>query len=158
VALGVFRPRRRTEKGAAALEFALVMLPLLYLVFGAIQYGWYFYSMQSGTSATADVVRRLTVGDCTDSTQRKNLLVDRLGAASSSAAALTNTVQYYQAGSSTPAAAGYTPQVGDGVKLTVTFTTANFNFPFIPIPDNSQVTRSVFGRVEDTTADVGGCQ
>ena len=55
------RRRLREESGATAVEFALIMMPLLYLVFGVIQYSLYFYSMQSGTSAVGDAVRRLSV-------------------------------------------------------------------------------------------------
>jgi Flp pilus assembly protein TadG len=154
VALGALRPRRRTEKGAAALEFALVLLPLLYLIFGAIQYGWFFYSMQSGTSATADVVRRLTVGDCQDDGERKDLLVTRLGAASSDDASVSDDVVYTDAGSNTEVS---DPVVGGGVQLTVTFSSADFHFPFIPVPKDGEITRTVFGRVEDTESDAGGC-
>jgi len=60
--------RTRDTRGAAAVEFAFVMLPMLYLVFGVIQYGLYFYARESGTQAVGDAVRRLSVGDCQDST------------------------------------------------------------------------------------------
>jgi len=32
----------RGERGAAAVEFALVSIPAIVLVLGAIQFGWYF--------------------------------------------------------------------------------------------------------------------
>lgn len=148
--------RSREQRGASAVEFALVMLPLLYLVFGVIQYGWYFYAIQAGTSATSDAARRLSVGDCQDVAQRNALLSSRLGAARQGSTAVQSTVTY------TDSSAGHTVVsapgvVGGGVELTVNFQTADFNFPFIPVPDNATVTRTVFARVEDTSPAAGGC-
>ena len=109
--------------------------------------------MQAGTSATADIVRRLTVGDCNVQSERDALLTKRLGAAATSV--VSSTVSFTQAGSNASAASPGV--VGGGVTYTVVYKTANFNFPFIPVPNNSQITRTVFGRVEDTTASTGGC-
>jgi Flp pilus assembly protein TadG len=148
--------RRRNERGASAVEFAFVVPFLLVLVFGMIQYGWYFYSMQRGTSATSDVVRRMSVGDCQTAVQQENLLTTRLGGAMRSGSPLTVDANY------TSAAAGHAAvaapgEVGGGVELVVTFQTDDFNFPFIPVPDDGEVTRRVFARVEDTTPTGGGC-
>ena len=49
--------RRRSQRGAAAVEFALVMPILLMLVFGAIQYGIYFWSSQGGSDAARSASR-----------------------------------------------------------------------------------------------------
>ena len=59
-----FRKRRGDEGRAAAVEFALVMPILLILVFGIVQYGFYFYAMQAGSSAVGDAARRVAVGNC----------------------------------------------------------------------------------------------
>lgn len=151
------RAARRGDRGASAVEFALVMLPMLYLVFGIIQYGMYFYATQSGTSAVGEAVRRLTVGNCQDSTQLKQFLADRLGAASTdSAADLATTVTYMDA-SSPPAPVPTPGVVGGSVTLTLTFSTVDMNFPFIPLPNGGKITRSEFGRVEDTTSLTNGC-
>ena len=40
--------RSREQRGASAVEFALVVTPLLILFFGMVQYGMYFYSAQVG--------------------------------------------------------------------------------------------------------------
>lgn len=153
------RPRRSAsvrERGAAAVEFALVVPILLVLVFGIIQYGWYFYAMQAGTSATSDAVRRLSVGDCQDTTELNALLVSKLGSARESGTTVQATVVHTTPTS--PHATMSSPgTVGGGVELQVEFQTADFNFPFIPVPGDGAVTRTVFARVEDTNASVGGC-
>ena len=41
--------------------------------------------------------------------------------------------------------------------MTLTFNAVNMHFPFIPLPDNGKVTRSEFGRVEDTASLANGC-
>ena len=55
---------RRLERGASAVEFALISLPLMTLMLGMLQYGWYFFSAQSASSAARESARRLVVGDC----------------------------------------------------------------------------------------------
>jgi Flp pilus assembly protein TadG len=149
--------RKRGDSGATAVEFALIMLPLLYLVFGIIQYGLYFYAMQTGTSAVGEATRRLTVGNCQNSTELKQFLADRLGAASTDTAADLAPIVTYKDAATPPASTPAPGVVGGSVTLTLTFSTHDLNFPFIPLPHNGQVTRTVFGRVEDTTASPGGC-
>ena len=78
--------RRRNERGASAVEFALVMpIPLIVLIFGLIQYGWYFYVSSSTSGAASNVARRLEVGDCwgadeADLFARKRVALHRGGA------------------------------------------------------------------------------
>lgn len=152
------RARDRGQRGAAAVEFALVMLPLLYLVFGIIQYGLYFYGMNSGQAATSDAVRRLVVGDCTNQTELKTFLKTRMGAATPTAASSIVTAVAYKDAAGADVG---TPAIGGSVKLTVSYFTHDVNFPFIPIPGEGAseglITREVFGRVEDTVASTGGC-
>jgi Flp pilus assembly protein TadG len=145
---------RRPERGASAVEFALVMIPLFYLIFGIIQYGVYFWGMQSGTSATSDAVRRLTVGDCTNANELRSFIKTRLGSSSPTAASAIGTnVVYKDAGGTVVG----TPTIGGSVTLTVTFDAIDLNFPFIPLPDDAEVERQVFGRVEDTAPTTNGC-
>lgn len=144
--------RRRADRGASAVEFALVMLPLFYLVFGIMQYGWYFYSMQAGASAVGDATRRISVGDCTNSAELKTMLKNRLGAATTAdASALNPSVTYTNADGTT------TAKIGGTVTVSLTFPSIDMNFPFIPVPDDANVTRSVSARVEDTTPSGSGC-
>jgi Flp pilus assembly protein TadG len=155
---GIRRLRqRRNESGAAAVEFALVLLPLLYLVFGLIQYGLYFYSMQAGSSAVADAARRIAVGNCQTIPEVQTLIKDHLGPATTAdtASDITTTVTYSKAdGTGTVDAPG---QIGGAVTVTATFPTMDMHFPFIPVPGNGTVTRTNVARVEDTTATQGDC-
>lgn len=149
-------PGPRNSRGAAAVEFALIVPLLLVLVFGVIQYGWYFFAMQSGTSATSDAVRRLSVGDCQSSAELEALVTNRLGAAKTSSSTVVATPTFTSAAAGHPLVAA-PGEIGGGVSLRVQFHTANFHFPFIPVPDDGTVTRTIFARVEDTTATPGGC-
>lgn len=146
----VFRTRGRDERGASAVEFALVIPLLLVVIFGIIQYSWYFYAMQSGTSAVGDVVRRLSVGACQTSGERVTLLTSDLGAALSGGITV-NSVTYTTASGG----ASGTPVVGGSVKLTVTFPTMNLHFPFVPVPNGGSVTRVQKARVESAVAATG---
>jgi Flp pilus assembly protein TadG len=149
--------RRRDEDGAAAVEFALVLIPLLSLVFGLVQYGWYFYAMQSGSSAVGDAARRIAVGNCTTTSEVKGVIYDHLGAATtaSSSSGITTTITYTKAdGSGSVAAPG---EIGGSVTVTATFPTLNMHFPFIPVPDDGNVTRTNVTRIEDLDSSQGTC-
>ena len=66
----VFRPLRGrlkaltgSERGAAAVEFALVLPILIVLLLGIIDFGLYFYNDLQITHATRNAARYLSVGD-----------------------------------------------------------------------------------------------
>ena len=88
--------RRRDQGGAAAVEFALILPILLLLLFGLIQYGYYFYAMQAGSSAVGDAARRIAVGNCQTTGQVQTLLKNKLGPATTanSASAIDVAVAY----------------------------------------------------------------
>jgi Flp pilus assembly protein TadG len=149
--------RRRDEGGAAAVEFALILIPMLYLVFGLIQYGWYFYAMQSGSSAVGDAARRIAVGNCQSTSQVQGVIFNHLGAATtaSSASGITATITYTKADGS--GAASSPGEIGGGVTVTATFPTLNMHFPFIPVPGGGDVTRTNVARIEDLDSSQGTC-
>jgi Flp pilus assembly protein TadG len=128
------RFRHRDERGAEAVEFALIMIPLLTLVIGLIQYGWYFYVAQNTSGATTTLARKLEVGDCW-----------------ATGAPLTFTrAQSKDVTAATTSPAGPTvPAVG--TTYTVTVTANGKIIGFLPMPDNGVVTRTVTAQVEDTT-------
>jgi hypothetical protein len=63
-------------------------------------------------------------------------------------------VAYTQADGTSMSAPG---QIGGSVTVTATFPTLNLHFPFIPVPNSGNVTRSATARIEDITAITGGC-
>ena len=54
--------KRRNQRGAAAVEFALVLPIFIFLVFGIIQYGFYFWTAETANSAAREAARRVVVG------------------------------------------------------------------------------------------------
>ena len=148
--------RQRGQRGAAAVEFALVMPLLLVLVFGIIQYGWYFYAMQAGSSAVGDAARRVAVGNCPAASDVQTLIYNKLGGATtaSSSGGVTTTVTYTNTDGSADTSPGH---IGGSVLVTATFPTLNLHFPFIPVPNGGSVTRSTFARIEDTVPTQGAC-
>jgi len=51
------RRRRSSQKGAAAVEFAIVLLPLILITFGIIEFGTYLYNQQVITNASREGAR-----------------------------------------------------------------------------------------------------
>jgi Flp pilus assembly protein TadG len=143
--------RRRDERGASAVEFALVLVPLLIIVFGLIQYGMYFYSAQTGSNTVNAAVRQLSVGNCQSTTALQTFVDDRLGGASSGSATITPVYKDVDgtAPDATPPPANV--DIGGTVTLTIEFSTVNLNFPFVPFLDDPKVSRTVVARIEDTT-------
>jgi Flp pilus assembly protein TadG len=144
--------RRRPQHGAAAVEFALIMIPFLLLVFGLIQYGFYFYSAQSGSSAANAAARMVSVGNCQSDAALTAYVSKQLGAADKAGTLAVSRTYKMSDGTTTPSA----PQpanvdVGGKVSITVTFQTLNMHFPFLPFLKDATVSRTVSARVEDTT-------
>jgi Flp pilus assembly protein TadG len=128
--------RRRDEGGAAAVEFALIMIPFFVLVFGLVEYGWYFYVAQNTSGAASTVSRKLEVGDCW-----------------ASGAALTfaqNQASQISSVAVSPSGSGSAPAAGTAFTVTVTSNGQLLNF--LPVPNGGTITRTVSAQVEDTTA------
>lgn len=137
--------RQRSDRGAAAVEFALVMMPLLVLLFGAIQYGLYFWAMQGGNDIVRDAVRASAVGDQTVSSCAafRASVRSHLDGLSGSGSTATIIRTYVDAQSP---ADGVTE--GDQVRISVQFKSADMHFPFIPFIHDGVVTSTADARVE----------
>jgi Flp pilus assembly protein TadG len=134
----------------------LVLLPLLYLVFGMIQYGWYFYAMQSGSSAVGNAARQVAVGNCQTVAQVQTMLKNNLGPATTASTAgdIATTLTYTKADGSATVSPG---QQGGSITVQATFPTFNLHFPLVPVPNNGDVTRTAVARVEDISSSQGTC-
>jgi Flp pilus assembly protein TadG len=127
------RIRRRNQSGAEAVEFALIAIPMLLLVLGIIQYGFYFWTAETTNSSARETARRVVVGDCWDNNQMVSYAENH--------APQTTSVSR----DADPA----TLAVGDPIEITVT---ANANLlGLIPLPDGGTVTRVYVARMESTT-------
>jgi Flp pilus assembly protein TadG len=140
--------RRRDDRGAAAVEFALVLVPLLVVIFGLIQYGLYFYSAQTGSSAVNAAARQLAVGNCQNAAQLQNYVKDQLGAAATDN---PSVAPVWKKVDGTPGTPSDPTLVGGTVQLTISFHSINMNFPLVPFLSDSRIDREVTARVEDTT-------
>src|SRR4051794_35145173 len=89
----------RNQRGAIAVEFALVMLPLVVLIFGAIQYGLYFWAMQGGSDIARSAARMAAVGDTSTTTCAafQNSIKDQINSLSGNGAGATITRTYTDA-------------------------------------------------------------
>lgn len=132
---------RRGHDGAVSVEFVLILPILLLLIFGIIQFAYYFFQVQQGAFAAREAARQAAVGTL-DCTQLTAFVVDRVGIPGPVYVTLTPT----------PA----TPVVGGNIEVLVEFQAADFGFPFIPFPNNAAVSENAETRVENVTANSPG--
>jgi Flp pilus assembly protein TadG len=131
--------RRRGERGAAAVEFALLAPIVLLLVFGIIQYGLYFWADQGGSDAGRDAARLSAVGkptDCATFTANVTAPIDSMGNNFDITRTYTDSDGDGQI------------EVGDNVTVTVTFDSIDLQIPFLPFIDHGQVSSTAKARVE----------
>jgi Flp pilus assembly protein TadG len=135
-------PRRRGDRGAAALEFGLVAPLILMFILGIIQYGYLFWSLQTASATAREAGRQLMVG--TDQACTRDQAV-----AQASRPALGSTppqmTSVYTDLAGQPAAA---PVRGGLVTVTVTFHSLDMGIPFLPVPDDGRITQHATARVE----------
>lgn len=135
---------RRPERGASAVEFALVMPFLLLLVFGLIQYGLYFWALQGGSDVARSAARLAAVGNANTCTAFRTAVGNEIGGYAST----TPTITRVYTDAETANAALNTWETGDLVTVTVTFSAIDLNFPFVPFIENGTVSQTVDARVE----------
>jgi Flp pilus assembly protein TadG len=136
----------RLDRGAAAVEFALVSLLLCTVLFGILQYGLYFWQLQGGAAAAREAARQSAVGmwDCSALQSQTTSRVPAGGA-------VTVNRTYIAA----DGAATTSPETGDDVKVTVSFNTVAVGL--VPMPNNGVVLSEARARVETVTASTGTC-
>jgi Flp pilus assembly protein TadG len=125
--------RRRDQGGAAAVEFALVMIPFFVLVLGLIEYGWYFYVAQNTSGAASTLARKMEVGDCW-------------------AAPLTFAKKQSAQVTAVSVNPNQTTSPAVGTTFTVTLTANAKVMSFLPVPGNGTLKRAVTAQIEDDKA------
>lgn len=138
------------DRGAVAVEFALIFPLLLVIVFGLIQYGFYFWSMQGGSAAAREGARRAAVGKPVSCSDFKAYVKDRIGSTTGDGSTLVVTRTYKDYVSPfTKRTAPTEVQLGDVVTVTVRFKSYDLNFPFVPFIEDGWVAQSADSRVEN---------
>jgi hypothetical protein len=128
--------RGQRQRGAVSVEFVFILPILLLLIFGIIQFAYYFFQVQQGAFAAREAARQAAVGTLSCS-QLIDFVVDRVG-------------------TPTPVVVSVTPDttpidVGDNITVLVEFQAADFGFPFIPYPNDAAVVEDAETRVENVT-------
>jgi hypothetical protein len=135
---------QRTDNGAVAVEFALLVPLLLLVLLGTMQYGIYFYARQGGSDVARDAARRAAVGDpvsCTDFRSTVQGGIDELAG--------SGTTDFIKR-SYTTNPVGRTGDLlpGDEVTVEVQFQSFDMNLPFIPLADDGKIYSKVKVRLE----------
>lgn len=119
-----------------------MVTPLLMIVFGIMQYAFYFYSMQGGADAARHAARIASIGTMTSCGAFRDDVTKVLSV--SGARNLTARRIYAKASGNT----GAGTQIGDEVSVTVTFDSLDFNLPWTPMPNDGTVVSTAKTRVD----------
>lgn len=131
--------RAHGSRGAAVVEFALVVPILLLLVFGIIQYGLYFWAMQGGSDIARSAARMSAVGDPPTCTAFRDQIGDEIDSLTGTSASATITREY---------SSDSDVEVGDTVVVEVEFSSFDLQLPFLPFVDEGRVTSTAESRVD----------
>lgn len=124
---------RRDDRGATAVEFALVFSLVIFpLLLGVLQYGYRYWSLETAAASAREAARRLAVG--TDPSCTMAEAVNHAGTS-----ALSPVVVTY-----TPASGN--PGVGQIVEVTISF--QSLDLGLLPVPHDGVVTQTAEARVQ----------
>lgn len=146
---------RSDQGGAAAVEFALVSGILFTLIFGTIQYGLYFWSLQSGAQAAREAARQAAVASPATQSCPAFTNAVKQNAQGEKASTVTATRKFFTDESLATAAPA--PAVGGAVEVVVSFESIDLGLPFVPFIDGGKVSERAVARVENTATGFGNC-
>jgi Flp pilus assembly protein TadG len=130
----------RGEDGAAAVEFAIIVPLVLVILFGLIQYGFYFGAMQSGSAAAREAARRAAVGAPTACTTFRSEVSANIDGFETGGVSIKR--DFADANSNAKV------DVGEDVTVTVSFKSYDLNMPFVPFINDGRVTQKATARVD----------
>jgi hypothetical protein len=141
------RHRDSPDRGAAAVEFALV-LPLLFVIlFGVVEYGYNLFQMQAGQSTIRETARRVALG--IDSCDEMRAIVAQAARNNGFGVDLERLKLHTHLTMESPPGTNPVPLVprrGDTAVMTLDYE-PTLDFPLIPFPD--EITREAGVVVED---------
>ncbi|PKH44098.1 TadE-like protein [Nocardioides alpinus] len=141
------RRRKNRERGAAAVEFALVSLILMTLVGVIFQFAIYLWAFQAASNGAREGARAWAVNPCATTNSAKVLTAVSPAARTGS---VTATAAFVKGAGNI--ATGREP--GDQVTVTVKMKAKALGFNLVPGWDyNANITKTATARVED----VQGC-
>jgi len=141
------RPGTLEERGSAALEFAIVVPVILMFIFGIIQYGYLYWSLQTAAATAREAARQLIVGTDWPCVQAQAQGQAGNPAVGGAPASVTRT--YYDTAGNVSTSG---PVLGGLVRVQVSFQSLDMNLPFVPVPNGGVVTDDADGRVESIPA------
>jgi Flp pilus assembly protein TadG len=136
------RRAERSERGAVAVEFALVFPIVFAVMFGIIQYGIYFWGRSTAAASARESARQLAVG--TDWTCSQT---EALGKTNNAGKDVVVTRRYLNDTN--------TAAIGTLVEVTVTAKTLAPTL--LPVPDDGRITEVATARVENIPTSPLGC-
>jgi Flp pilus assembly protein TadG len=143
----MLRRSKDQERGAAAVEFALVSLILISLVGIVFQFAIYLWAFQAASNGAREGARAWAVNPCATTNSAKVVTAVAPAARTGS---VTATAAFAKGAGNT--AAGREP--GDQVTVTVNMKAKALGFNLVPGWDyNANITKTATARVED----VQGC-
>lgn len=133
--------RRSRDEGAAAVEFALILIPLLTLVFGIIAFGWGLARWVSLTGAAREGARHMAIYGVAGSPTAGGAFSEASNRALASAGLACGAGG---AGCTIPAVGPCTPGPTSEVVFSVTMTQlVPITLPFIPMPTSGVTATAV---------------
>lgn len=124
-----------SDRGATVVEFAVVVVLVMSVLLGVLQYGYHFWALETASASAREAARRLAVG--ADPRPSGCALTQ---AASRAAAPAVGPV--------VATASTVAPAVGDVVTVTVGFQSLSLHLPFLPLPGDGWVQESARATVE----------
>ena len=132
----------RSERGAVAVETAMLFLIVFTVMFGVIQYGIYFWGRSTAAASARESARQMAVG-----TQWACSQTEAIDKAKQAASSVGVTMRYVNATN--------TAKVGDLVEVTVTGDTLAPTL--LPLPTKGKITEVATARVENIPNSPLGC-
>ncbi|RNM15838.1 pilus assembly protein [Nocardioides pocheonensis] len=136
------RRARRSERGAMAVEFALVFPIVFAVMLGVIQYGVYFWGRSTAAASARESARQLAVG--TDWTCSHDQAVANTNRAGKNVVVTRTYLNDDNAA-----------KIGDLVQVTVTAKTLAPSL--LPVPDSGAITEVATARVENIPSTPVAC-